>query len=242
MGESHKNDGKGKETMNIKDYSDERLDFFGDELNRRFDISRLEEAKPLDVYDVVESIGCTPDWKYITPDQSILGMTVFETTNFYKWENPFFHQSDMPKEIVLKKGTILIDRTLNEGNRQKQQIENFTVIHECFHWLLHRRYFETSDSSPYLCCTEDSLFGKTSRLDEKIRMLEHQANRCAASFLLPRQAVSNEFMKTARLKNFPQHPMPLQNMKSHIAKTATLFSVNFNPMKYRLQELGFIQK
>lgn len=228
--------------MNVKDYSDESLDFFGDELNRRFAPSRLEEAKPLDVYDVVESIGCTPDWKYITPDQSILGMTVFETTTFYEWEKPFFNQGDLPKEIVLKKGTILIERTLNEGNKQKQRMENFTVIHECFHWLLHRRYFETSDSSFYLCCTEDSLLGKNVWSNKNIGRLEHQANRCAASFLLPRQAVCNEFMKIARLKNIPQHPMPLQNMKSHIAKTAALFEVNFNPMKYRLQELGFIQK
>ena len=101
--------------MKIDEYTDERLDLFGDELNRRFDASRLENAKTLDVYDVVDFVGCTPDWKYLSPDQSVFGMTVFETTNFYEWEKPIFTQGDLPREIVVKKGTILIDRTLNEG-------------------------------------------------------------------------------------------------------------------------------
>lgn len=48
--------------LTVKEYSDSQLDSFGDELNRRFDSSRLQDAKNLDVYDVVEYIGCTPDW------------------------------------------------------------------------------------------------------------------------------------------------------------------------------------
>lgn len=228
--------------LTVKEYSDSQLDSFGDELNRRFDSSRLQDAKSLDVYDVVEYIGCTPDWKYITPDQSILGMTVFETTSFYEWDKPTYIKGDLPKEILLEKGTILIDRTLNEGNRQRQWVENFTVIHECFHWLMHKRYFELPDVGVILWCTEKCILGGNLAQNDIIRILEHQANRCAASFLMPRKAVTNVFMNIARMKNIPQQPMPLQCMKKHIAETAKLFGVNFNPMKYRLQELGFIQK
>lgn len=229
--------------MDIKVYSDERLEFFGDELNRRFDPSRLECAKFIDVYDVVDFIGCTPEWEYITPDQTILGMTVFGKTGYYVWNEPKYVNGDLPKKIVLEKGTILIDRTLNEGNKQKQLMENFTVIHECFHWLLHQYYFADSGIEPIQCCSEESiLLRNESRFDDGVRILEHQANLCAACFLMPQNAVANEFMKNARMKNKPQNPMPWWKMKSHIAKTASLFGVNFNPMKYRLQELGFIQK
>ncbi len=228
--------------LTVKEYSDSQLDRLGDELNRRFDSSRLLDAKNLDVYDVVEYIGCTPEWKYITPDQSILGMTVFETTSFYEWDKPTYTKGDMPKEILLEKGTILIDRTLNEGNQQKQLVENFTVIHECFHWLMHKRYFELPDVGTILWCTEECVLGGSLIQNNIIRNLEHQANRCAASFLMPREAVTNVFMNIARMKNFPQQPMPLRYMKKYIAETAKLFGVNFNPMKYRLQELGFIQK
>lgn len=228
--------------MDVRSYSDERLDFFGDELNRLFDSSRLECAKPLDVYDVVEFIGCSPDWKYITPDQSILGVTVFDQTPFYVWDKPIYERGDFPKEVILEKNTILIDRTLNEGNKQKQQIENFTVVHECFHWLLHKYYFENPENMLIQCCSEESLLGGWLKLNTDIGILEHQANRCAASFLMPHNAVVNEFMSVARMKHFPQQPMPLHKMKSHIAKTAKLFCVNFNPMKYRLQDIGLIQK
>lgn len=226
----------------VKEYSDSQLDSFGDELNRRFDSSRLQDAKNLDVYDVVEFIGCTPDWKYITPDQSILGMTVFETTSFYEWDKPTYIKGDLPKEILLEKGTILIDRTLNEGNRQSQLVENFTVIHECFHWLMHKKYFELPDVGIIQWCTEECILRENLIQNDIIRILEHQANRCAASFLMPRKAVTNVFMNIARMKNIPQQPKPLQCMKKYIAETAKLFGVNFNPMKYRLQELGFIQK
>lgn len=225
--------------MKIDEYTDERLDLFGDELNRRFDASRLENAKTLDVYDVVDFVGCTPDWKYLSPDQSVFGMTVFETTNFYEWEKPIFTQGDLPREIVVKKGTILIDRTLNEGCKQKQQMENFTVIHECFHWLLHKRYFENIVEDGILCCSQSSIFKESAVLNETIKILEHQANRCAASFLMPKQAVTAAFMEAARM---PQKPLPLRYMTKYVAETANLFNINFNPMKYRLQDLGFIQK
>lgn len=228
--------------IGLKVYPDERLDFFGDELNRRIDPKRLKEAKALDVYDVVDFIKCVPDWKYLTPDQSILGMTVFSPTSYYVWSKPFFTKGDLPQEIFLERGTILIDRTLNEGNRQKQQMENFTVIHECFHWLLHQAYFSSTQSDPSLCCSESSIFANASHQDSTFQILEHQANRCAASFLMSSEAVKNEFMTIARLKNIPQLPLPLRNMKKYIAQAAARFNVNFNPMLYRLQELGFIQK
>ncbi len=56
------------------------------------------------------------------------------------------------------------------------------------------------------------------------------------------EAVINEFMDIAKMKNCPQTPLPEWNMKKYIAETAKRFGVNFNPIKYRLQELGFIQK
>lgn len=228
--------------IELKRYSDNRLDFFGDELNRRFDSQRLEMARPLDVYDVVDFIGCIPDWKFITPDQSILGMTIFESTNFYVWKQPYFKNGDIPEKVVFEKKTIVIDRTLNEGNKQQRLMENFTVVHECFHWLLHKYYFEFSKTDCVQCCTVDSLREKNSSYNLNIGILEHQANRCASSFLMPRNAVINEFMSIARMKNFPQQPMPCHTMKKYIAKTAESFGVNFNPMKYRLQDIGLIQK
>ena len=57
--------------MRYYDYSKTQLEAKADELNQEFDKERLIRAKPIDVYDVVDFIGCTPDWIYLSPDQSM---------------------------------------------------------------------------------------------------------------------------------------------------------------------------
>ena len=58
-------------------YSQSQLEHKVNELIERHDKERLVKAKNIDVYDIVDLIGCTPDWFYITPDLSVLGMTAF---------------------------------------------------------------------------------------------------------------------------------------------------------------------
>lgn len=68
-------------------YSPAQLEDKANELLRQFDAECLEIAKPIDVYAVVEQCLDVPyDWKYITPDQSIWGMTFFKRG--YQWVWP----------------------------------------------------------------------------------------------------------------------------------------------------------
>lgn len=223
-------------------YSQTQLESLADNLNMEFDAERLKIPKPIDVYDVVEYLGATPDWIYITPDQSILGATFFCDTYWYSWPEARFDKNILPIEIPIRKGTILIDRTLNEGKDRGK--ENHTVIHECFHYKIHERCFRREDGFQHYC-KKDAFdpWGNRRRPMSALEINEYQANYCAAAFLMPKTAVENAFIKSIRMTHKPEQPLPYADwMKKYIAELAKEFSVNFNPMKYRLQQLKLIEK
>ena len=227
--------------MNVKTYTSAQLEEFAQAKRREFFGYRPQKNSSIDVYDFVDFVGCEPDWKYITPDQSILGCVCFCNTTLPTWEDYVNKRSKMPEFIEFSRGTIIIDQALNEGKDRGK--ENYTVVHECFHWLLHQYYFSENDSDACHTCGNDflSIFG-CSEDDTAINIIEWQANYAAACFLMPQEEVTQVFMHIARLKRFPQQPLEMKSwMNAYIAKTAKQFGVNFNPMKYRLQELKLIQ-
>ena len=74
-------------------YSPAQLEKKAEELLRKFDSERLIKIKPIDVYEVIEKCLDVPyDWKYLTPDQSILGMTAFKSGYIWVWPKPFFQR------------------------------------------------------------------------------------------------------------------------------------------------------
>lgn len=75
--------------MKYFEYSPSQLEAKANELTEKYDKERLVRAKHIDVYDIVDLIGCTPDWFYITPDLSVLGMTAFYDVCMYSW--PYDH-------------------------------------------------------------------------------------------------------------------------------------------------------
>ena len=72
--------------MRYYDYSLEQLEDKAKELLIKFDEERLTKVKPIDVYAVIEKCLDVPyDWKYLTPDQSVLGATAFSDGYFWAW-------------------------------------------------------------------------------------------------------------------------------------------------------------
>ena len=68
-----------------------------------------------------------------------------------------------------------------------------------------------------------------------IERIEAQANYCAAAFLMPKSAVEMVFMEKMELSSLPSLPIKINwKIDSTIREMATLFSVNYLPMKYRL--------
>ncbi len=239
--------------MRYYDYSKTQLENEANKLNEAFDKDRLVKPKPIDVYDVVDFIGCTPDWIYLSPDQSILGMTAYNDGYYYAWiplnetaEKPpqrFISRGMFPQKTPVAKGTIIIDRSINEGDNRG--VENFSCIHECFHQKLHQRCFMNRKANYQHFCKKKAF--RAERGDRSnmtaIEIIEYQANYCTAAFLMPKNAVTTIFTQRLRLKSPPIEPIKLTyQIDKIIPAIAELFSVNYTPMKYRLQELKLLSR
>lgn len=203
------------------------------QLLRKYDPLRLEKRRPWDVYDVIEKCLDVPyDWKYITPDQSILGLTSFCTGTIWVWPEPYFNADTKPYKILLQKGTILIDSTLTEGNNHGR--ENFTVIHEVFHQILHKPYFQNFDVCLGSQSKELSILNTSYYITAAIP--EQQANYCAAAFLMPAELITRILKQYYRLNNY----LDFRNSydRKILLELAQAFGVTKTAMKYRLMNLG----
>ena len=80
-------------------YSAHQLENEAEKLLTQFDPERLRKPKPIDVYAVIEKcLGVDYDWKYITPDQSILGATAFNAGYVWVWPEPCYREGMLPSQ------------------------------------------------------------------------------------------------------------------------------------------------
>ena len=67
-------------------YSPQQLEKRAMEALEAFDKELLYKTKQIDVYAVIEKLLDVPyDWKYLTPDQSVLGATAFNQGYIWAW-------------------------------------------------------------------------------------------------------------------------------------------------------------
>lgn len=217
-------------------YTAHQLEAEAEKLLTQYDPERLVKPKPIDVYEVIEKcLGVDYDWKYITPDQSILGATAFNAGYVWVWPEPCYREGMLPSKVYLPKGCILIDATLTEGANRGR--ENFTVMHEVFHQVLHKNCFRREKPDYIHGTTQIALNGKKT-LKTSLDFIEYQANACAAAFLMPQNVVRNEFQ---RRTNCSQYPLPCDPMvDSIIYDMAGAFSVSKQAMRYRLKSLDLV--
>lgn len=223
--------------MRYKEYSKSQLEELADKLNRDFDCVRLEKAKPIDVYDVVDFVGAEIDWKNISIDGSILGATIFADGIMPVFEKE--NDNWIERYIEVSAGTIIIDSKVEDDVNKGRR--NFTVMHEVFHFLHHKKSFTNKNGglkkvleTEIFRCYEEKKKGMTA-----LEILEWQANYMAAAFLVPKSALINELniKKVAEAGNI--NPVKLD--KKAIRDLATKFSVSIETMVYRLRGLKIIE-
>ena len=163
--------------MKYFEYSQSQLEHKANELIERHDKERLVKAKNIDVYDIVD----------------LIGMTAFHDVLMWSWPSNHYEEGMYPERVKVDKGTVVIDRALQENGNIGR--ENFTVIHECFHQILHPRCFNNRGADYTKMCTHKSFRNHAERVRNMtaIDIIEYQANYSAAAFLMPRVAVFNTF-------------------------------------------------
>ncbi|MBQ2040036.1 MAG: ImmA/IrrE family metallo-endopeptidase [Thermoguttaceae bacterium] len=218
-------------------YSHAQLEELADNLNRRYDAERLKRPARIDVYDVVDLLGARLAFEYLSPDRTYLGATIFRNGSLYVWPGNPYVKNMMPKEKLFYGGTIIIDRDLSESTKEQDRFsENFTVIHECFHYAKHQSSFRQSGHMS----RSFSDYGK-KQVDKKDALfwIEHQANYSAAAFLMPRNAVE---YGARHLLHYRGKPLPFGfDIKDDIKELGNRFGVNYSPIVYRLQTLNILK-
>ncbi|WP_405378209.1 ImmA/IrrE family metallo-endopeptidase [Phascolarctobacterium sp.] len=236
-----------------------QLEAEAEKLLTKFDKELLTKAKLIDVYAVIEKCLDVPyDWKYITPDQSILGLTAFNAGSTWVWEIPDnqLHQFKcyqslfenrlsetelkslngmIPRSIYLEKGTILIDSSLTESANRGR--ENFTVMHEVFHQVIHKNCFRRERPNYTHQSTQKALNGKKC-LKTALDYIEYQANSCAAAFLMPKDLLIRTYRKCYSSNN--RLSADSYQAKRIIKVLAPEFNASEQAMKYRLLNLGLL--
>lgn len=227
-------------------YTREKLEILADSINQKYFPERLNSAIRIDGYDLLESLGCEVEWKYISPDNSILGATFFDNGCWPIWPNGNFQKGDTFNMEYFRKGTVLINQVLLDSNKSNsRERENFVVVHEGSHWIKDQEYFKTHAEKDIFHICQKNNFGTTNwdQSMTEIEIIERQTNYLTAAILMPRDIISFEFFKLSRYKNLPAQPLEFKNyMKKWISELSHKFGVNFNPVKYRLQDLGIISK
>ena len=220
-------------------YSSAQLEAFADDLNRRYDAARLITPKQVDVYDIVDMLGARLAFEYLSPDRTYLGATIFQPGTLRIWPGNPYVDGMMPTQKYFHGGTIIIDRDLNESTAEQDRFtENYTVIHECFHFDKHQKSFRhAGHMSKSFSGYEKDQSNKNSALYH----IERQANYAAAAFLMPREAVKIAAKEVLHYDG--QRRLAFcYDIKPKIKEVGRLFGVNYSPMSYRLQELDILDK
>ena len=154
------------------------------------------EPELLDPYDFAEKyLDATVDIQHIYTDdpmEFIAGAAVFNLQNVR-----VFDKANMcTMDILVPPNTILLDnRTVHGGSKS---FENFTIMHEAGHLLMHQAVYkkepsrifyvegiepETADTS--VLCRRSNIGCRKGKLVTGEDFREHQANTFAASMLMP---------------------------------------------------------
>lgn len=225
--------------MKYYDLSAKQLEDKACELLIEFDQERLHKTKPIDVYAVIEKCLDVPyDWKYLTPDQSILGATAFSGGLLWVWPESKYYEGLLPYQIEVEPGTILIDTTLTEQDNRGR--ENFTVMHEVFHQVLHKKCFRTMPKNYVHPTASRTIDGQVRYASYALAMIEKQANACAAAFLMPADLTKNTYKHLYRVAGYNSYNYSF--VYNTIKEMAEEFSVSQQAMSIRLQTLGLIDE
>jgi len=215
----------------------------------------LDNPGVLDVEHFLECYASAEmDYKDLTHDQSILGMTVFNNCCISVYEN------GKETEIQVDEGTILIDNSLLENDQLRRG--RFTLGHEASHWILHRRIFMVNknqlllfndlegEKQPLIKCriTDIECAGK-KRLVTDDDWIEWQANCMASALLMPRKAftkaVKGKFKSVGIRDGY--YLMGTDSVMDWWVDglaydLADIFEVSVTAAKIRLKNLGLIIK
>lgn len=155
----------------------------------------------------------------------------------------FFSESRYPvrdengnlSEIAVDPMTILVNRDLC----CTPEIENSTIVHECAHAYLDRRFFllqSLSGNGAAACMGKSAAPKRYAKINNPIEWAELQAEKLPAYILMPEYTARNYIEELYDYLRWDKDP---ENVMRVIEQLAEKFGVSKSMAKYRMIELGF---
>lgn len=218
-----------------------QLEKIATEFLKEYYPSALSETKngiPIHVDPTVlaKNFGLTIERKVIK-DDSVFGQIYFE-------------DAETDVSDLLEKGTTFIKAKTIVVNPRRFFLSNYgsennTIIHECVHWVKHRKAFlleKLFDSKVSRITCEAVDKAERQKTQKELQIMEWQANQLAPRIQMPikpfRKRARN-YIATLQLLNHAKYEFEV--MEEVIDSLAQEFKVSRQSAKIRLVQLGFHQ-
>lgn len=188
---------------------------------------------------LVKCLGLQTMTRRVRKDGSVYGQLYFVDTDAEMFDaktGTVVKQHIPGRTIVVDPQTVLL-RTIGCANN--------TIVHECVHWVKHRKVFELEKlyNENAFCISCEVVGGAASAVAEQAtEMMERQANQLAPRIQMPAgpfRAKAKEYINKFIRESGAGHES--QIMERVIEALRTDFVVSKQAVKIRLVELGFDQ-
>lgn len=196
-----------------------------------------ERPVAVDPHRLAANLGLTIMRNRIREDGSIYGQIYFTDSDAELFDN----DAECTKKIHVLKNTIVVDP--NTCLFRNLGCENNTIVHECVHWVKHRKVFELErlyNANAYNISCEVVGGAESSVLRNATEIMEKQANQLAPRIQMPGgpfRAKASEYIGRFMLEKGTDRPNEV--MESVITQLQMDFFVSRQAAKIRLVELGF---
>ena len=199
----------------------------------------LAAPTSIDVEILTERMGLTVRQEHLTKNNSLFGQ-VFFADSIVPCYDP---QVGKYKEVPVEEGTILVDP--NVFFMYTYGTYRSTVVHECVHWSLHRRFFELEklynpEAKSIQCQVQEG-----SREEKKrtpLEWMEWQANSITPRILMPAaqtRTKMEELLPSLIAQNKGASSADI--MERLIIALADFFDVSKQMAKIRMIDLGYTE-
>ncbi|MDP3057843.1 MAG: hypothetical protein Q8N36_00060 [bacterium] len=215
----------------------EQLDDVAEAFLKKYYPEGLTKPMPVPSREVVRRMGLDIQEVHLTKTCTVFGQIYFSDCEIQ------YYDSDARgyKPLIVKRGTILVDPNVyfmrNVGSM------NNTVIHECVHWELHKKFFEleklyNKEARAISCWVQEGTRPEKHRTP--MDWMEWHANALAPRILMPakqtKQKIEELIVKNERI-------LPATNtadiMESVVFELSEFFEVSRIAAKIRMIDLGY---
>lgn len=190
--------------------------------------------QPINIPILLERLDLSLEYKKLSNDSKVFGIICIDDCNIDTYDVSLTKY----KTEKANSGTIFIDIDAHYYFANRKSSANYTIIHECIHWFLHRKYFIfnkicNNGEKAIICSTTGEI--KNFVPNDEIKWIEKQANKITSKILMPREFVKKKYLDFFRECESNYN---YEKICSAIERLATFYGVSIMVVKNRLLELG----